>query len=484
MKWTTCLSSCVLWMLLAFPCSAQEQPGETEAALLSIKSRLPFISTGDFLYRREPDDLTGKHTVTDAWKTLTELQSAKLVTTELVALTGHTDADVRALALLALVAKETPEVVPLCLKLALDESPVLPREFRPAGLTPADIFRQPLFAEPQTVGDIAQRVLKTVGWHSEYPKSSPGATAFDADIIRRAKAEWALRAETWWAQRKDNPDWLAWHEFRYKRATQGIMPLQESVKTEVGKFVDSLSSLPRTTRTWALLHLASDAFTGTGRWEDWIITESQMLAATKELGPEALLQFLRDGTRQGLRVPKLDHAWNGSQFITTHARQLFTPVHAEALLELKFYTAAADVDPALVRRAADAGMKNLPETYQGRDRARVMAALAALGNAADRTRAAKWFYAEPAQPEYSTPQSTFIGELKRRKPREWRDIARCLVVDASFEQLRAEDVALLASFVDQFEAAESLSDSPPVGDFSKSDRQRLRARFQPESPGR
>jgi hypothetical protein len=440
-----------LWALLPLLCCMHTQAGETEDSLKSIKSRLPFISTGEFFFRREPRDYTRENKVTAAWKILTELHSPQLVTADLLQLATHTDADIRALALLALLAKETPEVVPACLRLVKNDATTLPREERPLGMS-GEVLDQ-AYTRPQTVGDVAQTVLYNLGWLGNEPS-----------------------AESWWAPRKDNPDWLAWHKLRFQRAVKGTYAPEATVKSDIRRFMDSLEALPRSTRAWMLLYLADDVFMSRGQWEDWYATEAEMVAAARELGPEALLEFMRSGKRQGLREPALDKPENGRRFIVIYASQLFTPAHAEELLKLKLYTAAADADPTLVRRAVDSAMKDLDDRFEGWERARAMAALAALGDSTDRESAVKWFYEEPNSDGGSTPQAVFLGDLKQRKPKEWRDIAHRLVADPSFERLRSLDVMYLSILVDTMEGGPP----PPARDDAEYNRRRLRGKFRAE----
>jgi len=86
----------------------------------------------------------------------------------------------------------------------------------------------------------------------------------------------------------------------------------------------------------------------------------------------------------------------------------------------------------MVRRAADAAMQLLTRNYQRQDRARVMAALASLGDDTDRGSAVKWFFDEPNNEGGSTPQGGFIRELEHRHPEQWRDIVRRIVAHPKF----------------------------------------------------
>ena len=91
-------------LLIGVAVTQSTRAADSDAQLQSIRSRLPFISTRDFLYRREPRDTTrDKELVAAAFRVLMELESSKLKVGDLVGLTSHAAPDIRALALLGLV---------------------------------------------------------------------------------------------------------------------------------------------------------------------------------------------------------------------------------------------------------------------------------------------------------------------------------------------------------------------------------------------
>ncbi|MCB9874865.1 MAG: hypothetical protein H6821_11875, partial [Planctomycetaceae bacterium] len=406
---------------------------EAEDELVAIKSSLPFISLHDFLGHRPPRAYGERAKVIAAWETLKRLDSPKLTVAELKLLANHKDADIRALAVLAMVAKETPEVVPLCLRLKNDPAATIPAHYEPGGRTTGE--RQ-LYTSPQTVGSIATSVLNMVSYRRSL--TLDGSTRVEPDDAE------------WWALRKDNQGWLAWHEFLYRRASQGTMPVPDAAKPDIQRFRTTVDALPAATRAWVLLYLADDVFMGNGFWQNDYATEKEMIQAVRGLGAAALIEFLRSGKRLGLREPFLDDARKGRRFIMTYAPQLFTAENAEALMQLKLYTAAADADPKIVRRAVVAAMKEYTGEYKGWERAEAMAALASLGDDSDRSSAVKWFFEEPNKAGGSTSQSIFIHELERRHPTQWSDVVRRIVAHPTFDQLQPMDVMNLAMMVGKF----------------------------------
>jgi hypothetical protein len=95
-------------LVRSFPATASE----TEQALVAIRNELPFISLGAYLVNREPRDYSSEKRVQTAWTVLQGLHSSELPISELLELSEHPNADLRALAILAIVAKETPTLFP------------------------------------------------------------------------------------------------------------------------------------------------------------------------------------------------------------------------------------------------------------------------------------------------------------------------------------------------------------------------------------
>jgi len=225
-------------------------------------------------------------------------------------------------------------------------------------------------------------------------------------------------------------------------------------------------------------------FLSRGRWENYFATEKEMISAVQDLGAEALIEFLRSGRRRGLREPSLDEGRKGRRFIVTYAQHFFTEENVGALVQLELFTVAADADPKIVRRAADAAMQYLTRDYQGRDRARVMAALASLGDDTDRGSAVKWFFDEPNKEGGSSPQGIFIGALERRHPEQWRDIVRRIVAHPKIDQLRPIEVLYLARMVEKLGGEQLIGDGYRYEDDADTTRNELRKLFQVERTAR
>ncbi len=434
-----------LCLLIGFVATRPGHAVDADSYLQSIRSRLPFVSTHDFLYRREPRDVTrDKDKVAAAFRVLMELESSELSVPDLVRLTVHAEPDIRVLALLGLVAQESREVIPACMRLVDDSALTLPlqldrRSFplRPdQGSVAKPEYR--VATEPQKVAHVARRILKMVGCPLPYDHSPRTGK------LTRANTD---EVNQWWSARKDNPDWLKWFEFLYQRASQGTWPVLAAAEGRIARFRRLADALPAETRAWLLLYLADDVLSMDGEWHSYYASMEEMIDAAKVLGPEKLIAFLKDGQRRGLSDPELDDTRKGQRFVIRNAIDLFQKEHARALLELKHFTAATDADPTSVRRLANAGMSRLKSSHQSWERGKLMAALAVHGKEADRQTATKWFYAEANRDGGSSAQSVFIGALRHRRPDNWREIIRPIVAHQDFEQLKPLDVIYLALLV-------------------------------------
>ncbi len=288
---------------------------EAETELAAIKARLPFFCPAEFLYRGQLPDHSANGEVSAARKVLARLYSPKLTVANLKTLSSHADADIRALAMLGLVAKETPEIVPVCIRLMNDRAETIPAYVERNTRSPGD--RQ-IYTEPQTVGDIARKILEMVNCPLRY--HDPTAVSFKP------------KAAAWWASRRDNPDWLSWYQFLYMRASQGSIPPPPEAKTAIQRLRKRIDALPPATRSWTLLYLSDDVFLSRGRWENYFATEEEMISAVQDLGAEALIEFLRSGKRLGLREPSLDEGRRGRRFIVTYAPHFFTAGNVGALM--------------------------------------------------------------------------------------------------------------------------------------------------------
>ncbi len=431
---------------------------DLEDSLVRLSDQIPYVGYGDFLYGRNDGIVSDHAAVKEAERSLQAALEEPLAIDRLAKLAEHSDPRVRTLALLKLYALENHDALRVIHRHLGDPAatfPMLGWTHDPAGATiPA--------TEPATVGGIAGLMLKMTGYPAHWEGRDGKSPTFEA----------------WSAKRLGNPEWIGWYDFLYKRATGGTSPIPAGSAGRIAELRKKLDAAPFAVRAWMWFGVADDCLIEP-RYDTPLATEAEMIEAGKKLGAEALLAFLRDGTRTGLREPKADDPERGRRFILSHAKQLFREQDSEALAAMGQFTAAADAadaDPKsaseLIRRLL--GTKDRPGDG---DIARAMAALLDLQGDTEAEFVVEWFYDTPSSPHASSAQSIFIREYQRRRPAAWQRPASLLVGHPAFERLPPLDLTYLGMMVNPLSGQEIV----PVGMrdeiFEMEARNRLRAHF-------
>jgi WD40 repeat protein len=426
-----------------------------EDSLVRLSDQIPYVGYGDFLYGRKDGMLSDHPTVKEAERSLQAALEEPLAIDRLAKLADHSDPRVRTLALLKLYALENHDALRVIHRHLGDSAatfPMLDWTHDPAGaIIPA--------TEPATVGGIASLMLKMTG----YPAHWEGRGGKDPTF------------EAWSAKRLGNPEWIGWYDFLYKRATGGRSPIPAESAGRIAELRKKLDACPFAVRAWMWFGVADDCLMQP-LYDTPLATEAEMVEAGKKLGAEALLAFLRDGTRAGLREPKADDPERGRRFILSHAKQLFREQDSEALAAMGQFTAAADANPKsapeLIRRLL--GADDRPHDW---DIARGMAALLDLRGDTEAEFVVKWFYDTPSYPHGSSAQSIFIDEYQRRRPAAWQRPASMLVGHPAFERLPPLDLIYLGIMVNQLSGQEIVPAGMMHESFEMEARNRLRAHF-------
>ncbi len=318
--------------------------------------------------------------------------------------------------------------------------------------------------EPKTVGAIASQMLKILGYHYKWQQQADQKLAF----------------HQWRASYLDNPDWIRWYEFLYARASQGINPPQPESAARIAALRKKMEALPVPVRAWTWFGLADDAMM-IPLPDTPLASEAEMIEAGRQLGSAALLGFLRDGTRAGLRGAASEDPARGRRFILSHARQLFGPQDAQALLEMGHFTAAADANPAMasqsIRQAVKVWRSEKQLPGQRWDRARAVAALLDLRGDSETEFIVHWFYEEPYDSSASSAQSVFVTEVERRRPKEWKNTFRALVNHPGFDQLTPLDVVHVARLLNKLSGEEIVPEGLLIKEKDVEARNKLRAWF-------
>lgn len=406
----------------------------TESVFTRLAAKIPFVNYGNFLYQRPSWQKNDEPRIKIADEGLKEAMAVPPDLAELSALAGHSDPKVRTLAMMRLYSLCQPEAFVAIQARMVDKALTFPQQSIPCGLTPGE--KIPLFTEDQTVSQLASRMMEMIQF--------PAPWLWDDDRHDFQK---------WSASRIGNPDWLGWYEFLFRLASRGTSPVPEDRAPTMTQLRSLMETRSPAVRTWFWFGLADNAWSLAG-YDTTLATGMELIAAGKRLGPEALLAFLRDGSRAGLREPRLDDPSRGRSFVLSHASDFFRPQDAAALKEMGLFVAAADADPANASRLIRESLAVTTGSFDSWDHARAVAALADLRGDAEADFVVKWFYDAPVKSSQSSDQGVFLTELTRRGPKEWQKTVRRLVAETGFESLAGSDVFYVAILVNKVSGQE------------------------------
>lgn len=232
----------------------------------------------------------------------------------LMVMLNHPNPKVRTLVLGALFQREDGQDLPIMAIFLEDSAPTFPSLHEPAAIT----RRLPALRDietPLTVGTVAQCMA---GFYLDYPgRLTP------PDFAR-----------LW--QPFDGRTYAAgWFAVQAKRATHSPRFWENRFRAQLQPVLARVDALPAADRDWTRLYLlcpwVEDEFCATNPPPD-----DALLAAAKNLGPDALLSFLRREPPHGdpsfgWGIP--DPFARVSRFILGHANELLRPTDASALLE-------------------------------------------------------------------------------------------------------------------------------------------------------
>jgi hypothetical protein len=137
--------------------------------------------------------------------------------------------------------------------------------------------------------------------------------------------------DAYWALRKDRAFGASWFAVQLSRAEQGTSPTPPGRLARIRFVRRRIDGLPPPDRAWTLLWLSGENGGAA------LVTEEELLNACQELGPDRLLQMLRQQppsddpdlrARTNNNGPYKRMTW----FVLRHARALLRPGDAEALL--------------------------------------------------------------------------------------------------------------------------------------------------------
>ena len=414
----------------------------TGEAFQRLARGISYLTYGDVLWQRTPSYFKDDPDLKTSWENYQQAMAVMTDLAELKILASHPDSKVRTLAMMRLYNMEEPEAFRVIYGRVSDDAETFPSRSFLTQISGTD--RMQLESKPCTVAKVANLMLEQAG----FPLRWLGDPATGGSI----------------------EEWTGWYEYLYRRATGRTSPIPKNRVPKMAAVRRKIDALPPVTRAWMLLAVGTiDLDINEGRDPRVHIplfaTEEDLIAAAKQLGPDALLAFLRDGTRTGLRDPKGDDASKGRGFIIANAGDLFRKEDADVLMAMDLLVAAADANPELASdriRQALAGWETDKSIYYDQ-RGDALAALLDLCGDRESDFVVRTFYEEPWATARSNAEDAFIRELGRRKPKEWKKTIRGLVGHREFERLNDGTVFGLARMVGILEGGDIVNWNPTRG---------------------
>ncbi len=183
--------------------------------------------------------------------------------TTLAALLEHDEPKVRTLALGALFLREDGRDLPLIATLIDDHAPTFPELYDPSFNGPRTLADH---VRPLTVHAVAQAMLQFWG--------APG----------KSMAEFKRH----WQKYEGRTRSASWFRVKMNRADRRTSPLQPEYRNDIQRLLSEMEALPPPDRGWIRLYVLCS-----GDLMERPVTDAYLLTAARELGPDALLRFLK-----------------------------------------------------------------------------------------------------------------------------------------------------------------------------------------------
>ena len=412
---------------------------QTRADFANLSAQLPYLVVDAILYDRphflfrveDPKEQA------EYFRLLKQATDPKYPKAALLDLLVEADAKVRTLAAVALFDREDPSVLPALARLCDDAAPT----FDGHGKLSAEWLRHTGIGPPelkQTVRDIANRM---VGFYLE-------RSGFHYGVKHDSEPGF----EAYWRARKDRPHCAAWFAVQLARASWGTGPTQKECLERIRAVRARIDQLPDAERGWVLLWLNGEA------GSDALATEEELVDACKKLGPQKLLQLLRDKipSDDPDLQPRANNNWPYKRmqlFVLRHAAALLQRGDSAALLaceewqrgyakrgaadpliSAEWAVAAARLDPPRAPRILREAMKRFQGDYDADERATLAIAMWQLAGKREMPYVLDWLYEDPAKPRsYPGPRSTFIEAVG--KAHNGQQIIRAIIEDPRMDKL-------------------------------------------------
>jgi hypothetical protein len=245
--------------------------------------------------------------------------------------------------------------------------------------------------------------------------------------------------QTYWAARKDRTYCASWFAVQLARAGQNFAPPLANRMARIKQLRGRIDKLPEPDRTWTLLRLHWDA-----RGGDALISESDLIAACKRLGPERLVLMLRRKTPSN--DPDLQQLHNNvSLFVLSHAGKLLRKEDAgelqsgEQWLPSPWWTiAAADLQREHAAALLHQAFRRFGRggVMQVEDHLELALALWRLVGSSESAFLIDWFYSDkPATVVSADCRARFLKGVTHSRGLESRQLTVKIIQDERFEIL-------------------------------------------------
>lgn len=388
-----------------------------EEAFEKAAAEIDGVFYGDFLVDRETGAPDPNSIL--AWDKLQEVVKKPSSLEEIEPLLEHENSKVRTLAILAAYRRNEIRAFELIFERMFDEGQAFPQENIIAQLQ--DRGRE---LKPLAVKEVVRMVFSVMDFHLQNWR----------DPIKSQQ-----EFDDWSRTALSNAEWPGWYAFLNRKALGGMegstynearLPLTKALKEQI----DALDS---PLREWVYLEIDPV--------ETRLLTEDEFVDVIQSLGGDALLKFIEDGTREGLRKSPVSRQNRGMWAALNRAKYVFGPEHSQQLFKLGYKLAAADASP----ERAEEYLKNIVDLDRSssyKDQSlRAIAVLLDICGDEHAEYIADVFYAGPRKKSYSV----FTDEVKKRSPKKWRKTFKALVAHPQFEGLENFPTIYLEVAMDQ-----------------------------------
>jgi hypothetical protein len=384
------------------------------------------------------------------------LQEKKYSIKDLVALLTHDDPRVRTLAAAALFARGDPKVLPFLVPLTKDPAETFPEpQLTAEPFPPVNALRLAKRTVAQQVNRMVQTYLIPAGYHygAEGKYGNPGF-------------------EDYWAKRKDRAWCASWFLVDLHRASRGTRPTPRECIPAVKEVRRRIDQVPEPDRTFLLLWL-HDVY-----GEDAFVTERELIAACKKIGPEALVKMLQR------KIPSADpdlqprpsnnYAYARMiMFVLKHARDLLRAEDADALLACErwerdyqkhrvtdpllvaeWFLAAVELQPARAKEILKIGWDKFQRghSFDADHRAKLALSWWHRVGKDDTAFVLNWFYDEkPQRGQFPHCRAFFLKQFGPKAPQPDRKLIHALIVDRRFDTLDWQTLQALGELINSWE---------------------------------